>query len=154
MKRKTAVRFLCSVAIVLSLWNWSSYFIWMTFVGGWEWNCGSLIDLVRSVTVEFSYLFKVNAVAAFLCGSLPLATGLLGFIRPGSKAFFVVSVIDSFIVIISVIVIYMGIFVLYGQNHTPIIKPGIGTYVTAVILIIEIFAGIIARRQAACCLPD
>ena len=75
-----------------------------------------------------------------MCGFLSLIIGLLGIIRPRLKALFIGLIIASAIVVLSVIVIYIDMSILYGQKSTPMIKPGLGTYILGVILAIEMVA--------------
>ena len=139
-----------SIATVLCLLNGFPYFIWVSHIDPWEWNVFSLIDLVRSASLDnFGYLLKVTGVAAFVCGFLPLITGLLGTIRPRLKALFISSIITSAIVVLSAMVIYIGMSALYGQKSNSMIKLGMGTYILGLIIAIEIVAGFISRRKVA-----
>ena len=141
-----------SVAIVLSLCNWFSCFLSYGIVDSFEREMLRLIDLVRWAFFDDYYLYLV---ATFLCGSLPLLVGFLGFIRPDSKILLVVSLIASLVVGISVIfVCWDTLSVLNIRYHNIIVELGIGIYISGGIFLIEIIAGFIARRQAIAQLPS
>jgi hypothetical protein len=149
MKHTTVVRLLYSVAMVLSLLSWFPEFIWMSYEGAWEWNSMDLYWLAHGYgTVLGGHSLRLGAVGAVVCGSLPFFTGLLGILCTRSNILLAVSITTTAIVIIFVIVIYRSMVALYGQNHTPMIDPGAGTYLVGTILLIEIGAGIISSRKS------
>jgi len=57
--------------------------------------------------------------------------------------------LKSKIVLMSAVGLYATIMIdINTQGHRPIVQPGIGTYITAAIITLEIAAGILSRRTA------
>lgn len=141
MKPTTPVRFMCSIALFLSLLIWTAEFIWV------DGHSISLYELIENFNnTVFGYSFPLSAVLALICGSLLFLVGLFGVVRPESNALLVVSISASVVVIISAAAIYAIISSIMEQAQLTRIGFGEGSYIIGAILLIEIVISISARR--------
>ena len=109
----------------------------------------SLFELAESYNkAALGHSLKLGAVLALICGSLPFLTGLFGFVLPRAKALLVVSIASFAIIVVSGVVFYVWISSI-DQLHVMKMGFGLGAYITCVILVLEISAGIISRYKAA-----
>lgn len=152
MTRHTLVRLLSIFATIICLGHFFPFFLRFTYEGAWEWNSLTLFDLAELISCNRPALmscFQLMSAFAVLSGLLPLATGLFGSFWPRFGHLFVLSMTTSAMTLISVVGLYATIMIaINNQGHRPIGQPGIGTYMTAAIITMEIAAGFLSRRAA------
>jgi hypothetical protein len=152
MTRHTSVRLLSIFATIICLGHFFSFFLRFTYEGAWEWNSLTLFDLAELIACNRPALmnyFQLLSALAFISGFLPLTTGLIGTFWPRFRYLFALSITASAMALISVAGLYATIMIaINNQGHRPIMQPGIGTYMIAAIITMEIAAGILSRRAA------